>query len=172
MTSLGKVFTGLIFLLSTVFFTFSVAVIATHSDRKENAAALEAEARDSEARNNQLRELQQSYTDELQIESRSRRHALAALQTQYEAAEFNYFQRESEATNLRKALTTASQTNAATQKDLRDAAATNRDLRTQIKTTKETRDQLFTEMVDAKKEFNNLQGVYQSLKDRADSMGL
>ena len=172
MTLLGKVFTGLIFLMSIVFFTFSVAVNASHVNTKVLAQQYQAEARATQERNRQLETLKTNYKTELEIEQLSRRSALAALQTQFEATNYNLLQLEIEAGELRKAMTIAAQTNDSTQKDFRDAAAQNRRLREEIEGVRQQRDQLFQTLVDAKDEFNQMQGVYQSLSDRADMLGV
>ncbi len=172
MSLLGKVFVGIIFFLSIVFFTFAVLINATHIDHKTLAADYDAEFRDSQERNTQLQELQESYEEELRIEKSSRREALAALQTQYEAATFNFNQLEAQASGLRQELITATQANGASQEDLKAAGEKNRQLRDAMAQAKQTRDQLFDQLIEAKDEFNRLQGTHQSLSERAASMGL
>jgi septal ring factor EnvC (AmiA/AmiB activator) len=170
MTLLGKVFIGLILLLSIVFFSFAVAVNASHVNTKELAAQYEQQARESETRNTQLEALRDSYKAEIDIEQASKRAALAALQTQYEAAEYRLLQLEIEAGQLRQALTVAVQTNDATQKDLRDAAERNRQLREEIDQAKTRRDDLFRQLLDAHGEYVRLQGAHQALSDRSSSL--
>lgn len=170
MTLLGKVFVGLILLLSIVFFTFAVAVNASHVNTRELAAAYEQEARDAEDVNNQLEELKAKYKSEIEIEQASKQAALAALQTQYEATENELLKLEIQAGELRKAMTIASQTNGSTQKDLKDAADRNRELRDQMAGVKTKRDDVLNQLVELRAEFAGLQGVYQSLSQRAASI--
>ncbi|MFN3189756.1 MAG: hypothetical protein ACE361_04455 [Aureliella sp.] len=167
MTLLGKVFTGLIFFMSLMFFTFAIGVNASHVDTKQLAADYEAEARAAVARNGQLEELRDTYKAEVQIERDSRSSALAALQRQLELANFNFLQQEAKASALRKQLTETAQTNQQTQDDLKAAASNNRQLREQLKETVGKRDQLFDQLIELRDQFNQLQGVYQSLNDRA-----
>ena len=170
MTLLGKVFVGLILLLSIVFFTFAVAVNASHVNTRELASAYEQEARDVEGVNRQLETLKAKYKSEIEIEQASKQAALAALQTQYEATENQLLQLEIQAGELRKALTIASQTNGSTQKDLKDAADRNRALRDQMADVKAKRDEVLKQLIEVRAEFAGLQGVYQSLSQRVASM--
>ncbi|MEM8732757.1 MAG: hypothetical protein AAGG44_00950 [Planctomycetota bacterium] len=169
MTLLGKVFTGLIFFMSLMFFTFAIGVNASHVDTKQLAADYEAEARASVARNGQLEELRDTYKEEVQIERDSRSAALASLQRQLELANFNFLQQEAKASELRKQLTETAQTNQQTQADLKTAASENRKLREQLESTVKKRDELFDQLIKIRDEFNQLQGVYQSLRDRAEA---
>lgn len=169
MTLLGKVFTGLIFFMSLMFFTFAIGVNASHVDTKQLAADYEAEARASTARNGQLEELRDTYKAEVQIERDSRSAALAALQRQLELANFNFLQQEGKASALRKQLTETAQANEQTQAELKSAATSNRELRVQLEAAIAKRDQLFAELISVRDEFNQLQGVYQALSDRADA---
>ena len=170
MTLLAKVFTVLIFRLSVIFFAFAVVVNASHVNTRDVASKYSQEAQAAEARNRQLESLRENYKSELEIEQISKRAALAALQSQYEAAAANLLQLEVQAGELRKALTVATQTNDSTQRDLRDAADQNRDLRAQIDEARAKRDQLFDSLVTAKQEFNQFQGTLQSLSERAQSV--
>ncbi len=170
MTLLGKVFVGLILLLSIVFFTFAVAVNASHVNTRELATEYQQEARDVENVNSELDALKAQYKSEIEIEQASKRAALAALQTQYEATENQLLQLEIQAGELRKALTIASQTNGSTQKDLRDAADRNRVLRDQIADIRAKRDEVLKQLVEIRAESAGLQGVYQSLSQRAASI--
>ncbi|MCR9294260.1 MAG: hypothetical protein NXI32_16195 [bacterium] len=170
MTQLGKVFVGLILLLSILFFTFSVGVNASHVNTRELAAEYEQQAREAEATNSQLQTLKDNYKTEIEIEQASKRAALAALQTQYEAVEARLLQLEIQAGELRKTLTIAAQTNDSTQKDLRDAADQNRQVRARIEQIKQERDKTLKDLIAVSAEIASLQGVFQSLSERAASM--
>ncbi|MEM7473358.1 MAG: hypothetical protein AAF483_00055 [Planctomycetota bacterium] len=171
MNLLGKVFIGLIFLLSITFFTYAVMMNASHIDHNAVASSYSAEAQISEARNQQLEALLQTYTTELNNELASRREALAALQIQVEDANAAYLAKEKEASDLRAALTTVAQNNETAHADMRQKADTNRNLREQIATTKQQRDELYQKLIDAKAAYNGFQGTLRSLQDRATDLG-
>ncbi len=97
MTLLGKVFTGLIFLLSVIFFALAVAVNASHINQKTRAANFQTKASAAEQRNQQLTTTLEELKTELAIEQAARRTALASLQTQYEQAVNDYQSKEAEA---------------------------------------------------------------------------
>lgn len=97
MTLVGKIFTVLIFVMSTVFLAFSVMVFATHKNWKEIAtntdtaggkklgyqqqlANMEQLKRDADAQIQKLK-------DEFRIETAARAHAIAALHTRAIKAE-------------------------------------------------------------------------------------
>ena len=54
MTLLGKVFTGLVFLLSVIFFSLAVAVNASHINQKTRAETFSKQAADAQQKNTQL----------------------------------------------------------------------------------------------------------------------
>lgn len=172
MTLLGKVFTCLVLMMSAIFFTFSVVVNASHVNVKEKSAEYEQQSRDVQARNTQLETLKNHYKEELAIEQQSRRSALAALQTQYEAAENRLLVLETQAAELRSNLSAAARTNDSTHGDLRAAADANRKIREQIAEARQKRDELFSSLLKAREEFTQLQGVNQALADRAGSLDL
>ena len=170
MTTLGKVFTGLIFFLSILFFTLSVGVNASHVDRKTEAAEFDAQARESQTKNGELDKLLTDTKAELEIEQESRRNALAALQIQLDA-------RQAELEAMERALSQAQGEHSNqvrdlqnTQQDLSSQTQQNEQLRDQVETAKNKRDELFQQLVTAKDEFNKLQGSLQALQARQQQL--
>ena len=104
MTLLGKVFTGLLFLLSVIFFTLAVAVNASHVDYrklvKDPATGYEARVKKAEEKNKQLTTTLEDTKSELSIEQAARRSALGALQTQIEQRESELAAQEGELKKL------------------------------------------------------------------------
>ncbi|MFK7735894.1 MAG: hypothetical protein AB8B50_07705 [Pirellulaceae bacterium] len=170
MTLLGKVFTGLIFCLSLFFFAVALIANATHIDNKQLAADLEAKVREASTRNQELEELATTYKTEVQNEKASRSAALAALQRQLELANYNFLQQEVKARDLRVELTRIAQTNRDTQGELSDKSNENRALRVKLAESVANRDKLFQEMLSINDQLNQLQGVSQTLRDRAESL--
>jgi hypothetical protein len=115
MTLVGKIFTVLIFVMSTVFLAFSVMVFATHKNWKEYAtntvttggkklglerqkADLEQVLRDANAQIQKLK-------DEYKVETAARAHAIAALTTRLVKAEGELSRKESDLATLQTTLT-------------------------------------------------------------------
>lgn len=174
MTLLGKVFTGLLFLLSVIFFTLAVAVNASHVDYRElvknPTTGYEARVKKAEEKNRQLTTTLEEIKSELSIEQAARRSALGALQTQIEQRESELAAQEGELTKLLAAHTLLVATEQQTQQDLSARTKDNETLRKQIVDAREDRDQLFGRMTKAVDDYTRLQGMYQSLNERIQQL--
>jgi len=174
MTLLGKVFTGLLFLLSVIFFTLAVAVNASHVDYrklvKDPATGLEARLKKAELKSQQLTTTLEETKSELSIEQAARRSALGALQTQIEQRESLNAAQEAELTNLLSAHTLLVQTEQATQQALSTSTKDNETLRKQIVDAREDRDQTFGRFTKAIDEKTRLEGMFQSLNERLQQL--
>jgi hypothetical protein len=170
MTLLGKVFTGLIFLLSVIFFSLAVAVNASHINQKTLATKYQTEAKAAQGKNTELTRLLETTKDELAIEQLARRSALGALQTQLGQMQEGLQKKELELQNAQSALTQLVATEKQTQDELQAKSADNELLRKQMVDAREDRNQLFQRLVTVKDEFNRLQGIYQSDKVRERDM--
>lgn len=164
MTLLGKVFTGLVFLLSVIFFALSVAVNAQHINQKTLANTLKTQVTNLTTENNELKGIIQDTKTELAIEQAARRNALAALQSQLDDKQDELEKQETTLANLQSAHTSTVQTLEATQVDLKKQTSDNEDLRKKFVDAKLDRDQIFQRLVAAKDEYNRLQGAMQSLQ--------
>ena len=170
MTLLGKVFTGLIFLLSVIFFALAVTVNATHINNKELADKFQKQASDAERKNTELSGLLEETKTELAIEQAARVAALASLQTQLDQAQQDLSMQQATLSNLQSAHTLLVQTENATQLELKAKSDDNALLRTQIVSARQDRDQMFQRLVAAKDEFTRLQGVFQALQERESQL--
>ena len=92
MTLLGKIFTGLIFVMSVLFLGLAISVYATHvnwrklADNTDPAAPGLKQQRDKQLEvNRQLKERQADLTASIALEQAARRFALAALETKLKA---------------------------------------------------------------------------------------
>jgi hypothetical protein len=174
MTLLGKVFTGLLFLLSVIFFTLAVAVNASHVDYrklvKDPATGFEARVKKAEEKNKQLTTTLEDTKSELSIEQAARRSALGALQTQIEQRENELAAQEGELKKLLAAHTALVLTEQQTQQDLSARTKDNETLRKQIVEAREDRDQTFARYTKALDERTRLEGMYQSLNERLQQL--
>ena len=174
MTLLGKVFTGLLFLLSVIFFTLAVAVNASHVDYsklvKDPTNGLEARLKKAEGKAQQLTATLEDIKSELSIEQAARRSALGALQTQIEQRETELATQEAQLTKLLAAHTALVATEQQTQQDLSARTKDNETLRKQIVDAREDRDQTFGKYVKAIDDYTRLQGMYQSLDERLQQL--
>ena len=174
MTLLGKVFTGLLFLLSVIFFTLAVAVNASHVDYrkvvKDPATGLEARLKKAEEKNKQLTTTLEDTKGELSIEQAARRSALGALQTQIEQRESELAAQEGELKKLLAAHTALVSTEQQTQQDLSARTKDNETLRKLIVEAREDRDQTFARYTKALDEKIRLEGMYQSVDERLQQL--
>ena len=174
MTLLGKVFTGLLFLLSVIFFTLAVAVNASHVDYrklvKDPATGFEARLKKAELKSQQLTTTLEETKGELSIEQAARRSALGALQTQIEQRESELAAQEAELTKLLAAHTALVLTEQQTQQDLGARTKDNETLRKQIVDAREDRDQTFGRLTKAIDEKTRLEGMFQSLNERLQQL--
>lgn len=167
MTLLAKVFTGLIFVLSVIFFSFAVAVNATHINQKALAAKFQAQATAAQQKNTELETLLEELKDELAINQAARRSALATLQSQLAAKNDELEKKEMELEEKQKSVTLLSATEKQTQLDLKALTDDNELLRKQMVNTREDRNQIFQRLVTTKDQLNRMQGKLQSTEERA-----
>jgi hypothetical protein len=166
MNLLGKVFTGLIFLLSVIFFSLAVAVNASHINQKTLAEKYQKEAQDFERKNKELTSLLEVAKDELSLEQAARRSALAALQTQLEQKKDELQKKEIELESVQSAHTNLVATEKETQQELKARTDDNELLRKQMVDAREDRNQLFQRLLASKDQLNRLQGIYQAERER------
>lgn len=166
MTLLGKVFTGLIFLLSVIFFSLAVAVNASHINQKTLAIKYQDQAKTAQLKNAELTSLLETTKDELAIEQLARRSALGALQTQLGDMKNDLQKKEEQLQEATKSLTVFIGKEKDTQTTLEASTKDNELLRKQMVDAREDRNQLFQRLVGTKDQLNRLQGIYQSELER------
>lgn len=170
MTLLGKVFTGLIFLLSVIFFSLAVAVNASHINQKTLATKYQADAQTAQRKNTELTSLLETTKDELAIEQLARRSALGALQTQLGDMKDDLQKKEKQLQDAQASLTQFTSTEKQTQTELKARTDDNELLRKQMVDAREDRNQLFQRLVGTTDQFVKLQGTNQSLLARASDL--
>jgi hypothetical protein len=169
MTLLGKIFTGLIAVLSILFFAFAVGINSSHRDYqalvKDPTTGLEKKLKDAEGKNSQLAQQLEAVKTELAVEQTARRSALASLQSQLEQKEAELSTQEAELTKQLSALTDAVATERITQQELAARSAENDKLREQIVQAREDRNKQYNLLVEKIIELNNYQGKLQALDE-------
>lgn len=85
MTLLGKIFTGLILVMSVLFLGLAISVYATHQNWREVSQKTTKDLREQERVNAQLKTRQADLLAAIALEETSRRYALAALETKLRA---------------------------------------------------------------------------------------
>lgn len=166
MTLLGKVFTGIIAVLSIAFMVIAVLVNSTHIDQRNRAETFKKQA---DAANQEKTSLQTKLEDlkkELAIEQMARRTALASLQSQLDQQSGELTEKEKQLRELQSAHTSSVAAEKTTTETLKARSDENQLLRTQIVSTKADRDQLFQRLVETKDAFNRLQGEWERLSER------
>jgi predicted nucleic acid-binding Zn-ribbon protein len=164
MTLVGKIFTVLIFVMSTVFLAFSVMVFATHKNWKEYAtntdtaggkklglqqqyANLEQLKRDADAQIQKLKE-------EMKIETAARAHILAALHTRAVKAEGELRQKTADYDTLFTNHTQVAKASEVAQKRLTDLEAEIAGIRADLRTTEKDLDAKVLEVVKLTDDLN------------------
>ncbi len=133
MTFLGKMFTGIIFVLSVCFFVVSLLVLGTHIDNKDLADKSKKAADKANAEKNALQEKLEQLKREYAIEQMARRTALASLQTQVSQIANDLSDKEKELRDLQSAHTAIVADAKTTSETLKARSAENELLREQMK---------------------------------------
>ena len=173
MTLLGKSFTAVILILSTVFMALALAVNASHRNWRDIAVSgvngkpgLKKQIEDISRVNEQLREARQRTLADLDREQAARQTALAALQTQLDQLEGNLQSSEQSVQQLTAQLTVLSQTDLSRAQELERLTTENARLRTQVRSEQQDRDTLFAQALQLTDEMNRLRGFKQQLEQR------
>ncbi|MFO0942594.1 MAG: hypothetical protein U0930_17800 [Pirellulales bacterium] len=166
MTFLGKIFTGIIFVLSIGFFFVSLQVLGTHIDHKaladQKSKAADKANQEKRALEEKLEQLKREYA----IEQMARRTALASLQTQYSQISNELSGKETQLRDLQSAHTLASAAEKTLTETLKARSDENELLREHLKSKIEERNQLYKKVVDATDSRNRLQGDHDRLLER------
>ena len=173
MTLLGKSFTAIILILSTVFMVLALAVNATHRNWRDvvltginGQPGLKAKIESITRTNEQLRDARQRTLASLDREQAARRTALAELQTQLDSLSALLLASESEVVSLRAANGVLIQTDESRANELERLTAENAELRTAVRTEQQDRDLLFTQTLELTDQMNKLRGFKQQLEER------
>ena len=175
MTTLGKVFTVLIFIMSILFMGFSVVVFATHrnwkmlvdnTDTAKGPLGLKQQLQAQVETNNGLRAELDSLTNRLAVEMAARRSALASLETKLADAQQRLTQKEAELAGLQSAQTEATAALNLAETRLAELVEDIKKLREEIRLVQGQRDESFQRVVDLTDKLYSAAGVERNLKER------
>ena len=175
MTTLGKVFTVLIFIMSILFMGFSVVVFATHrnwkmlvdnTDTAKGPLGLKQQLQAQVETNKGLRAELDSLTNRLAVEMAARRSALAALETKLADAQQRLTQKEAELAGLQSAQTEAPAALNLAETRLAELVEDIKKLREEIRMVQGQRDESFQRVVDLTDKLYSAAGVERNLKER------
>jgi regulator of replication initiation timing len=175
MTTLGKVFTVLIFIMSILFMGFSVVVFATHrnwkmlvdnTDTAKGPLGLKQQLQAQVETNKGLRAELDSLTNRLAVEMAARRSALASLETKLADAQQRLSQKEAELAGLQSAQTEATAALHLAETRLAELVEDIKKLRDEIRLVQGQRDESFQRVVDLTDKLYSAAGVERNLKER------
>ncbi len=175
MTTLGKVFTVLIFIMSILFMGFSVVVFATHrnwkllvdnTDTAKGPLGLKQQLQAQVETNKGLRAELDSLTNRLAVEMAARRSALSALETKLADAQQRLAQKEAELAGLQSAQTEATAALNLAETRLATLVEDIKKLRDEIRLVQGQRDDSFQKVVDLTDKLYAAAGVERNLKER------
>jgi small-conductance mechanosensitive channel len=175
MTTLGKVFTVLIFIMSILFMGFSVVVFATHrnwkmlvdnTDTAKGPLGLKQQLQAQVETNKGLRAELDSLTNRLAVEMAARRSALAALETKLADAQQRLTQKEAELAGLQSAQTEATAALNLAETRLAELVEDIKKLRDEIRLVQGQRDESFQRVVALTDKLYSAAGVERNLKER------
>ncbi|MCU0978077.1 MAG: hypothetical protein MUF25_02800 [Pirellulaceae bacterium] len=179
MTTLGKVFTVLIFIMSILFMGFSVVVFATHrnwkmlvdnTDTAKGPLGLKQQLQAQVETNNGLRAELDSLTNRLAVEMAARRSALASLETKLADAQQRLTQKEAELAGLQSAQTEATAALNLAETRLAELVEDIKKLREEIRMVQGQRDESFQRVVDLTDKLYSAAGVERNLKERESQL--
>jgi small-conductance mechanosensitive channel len=179
MTTLGKVFTVLIFIMSILFMGFSVVVFATHrnwkmlvdnTDTAKGPLGLKQQLQAQVETNNGLRAELDSLTNRLAVEMAARRSALASLETKLADAQQRLTQKEAELAGLQSAQTEATAALNLAETRLAELVEDIKKLREEIRLVQGQRDESFQRVVDLTDKLYSAAGVERNLKERESQL--
>jgi hypothetical protein len=177
MTTVGKIFTVLIFIMSLVFMSFAVMVFATHQNWRNEVESTDSSKpglkRRLELLTAQLAAAKQEHEktkQQLALEQASRRQALAALQTRISQAEALNARQEKELADLDAALKLATESANTAQTRLVALEAEIAKVRKETQLAQLDRDMQFTKVVELTDRLNQDEVKRQALEERGNQL--
>ncbi len=174
MTLLGKVFVGIVFCLSLIFFFVSLMVNATHIKYRDlvedKSNGLKVQLSREQAKSNELTQLVAKLKDAQALEQLARRSALSALQTQLERLSSDVAEKEKQLAEAQSQLTKLVVTEQQTQQELAARTTENEDLRKRLVQAREDRNAQYQKFVKSYNDFLQIQGEKKTLREAADAL--
>jgi len=166
MTLLGKIFTGLIVMMSVLFLGLAISVYATHVNWREKHSEMAKELTVQSDVNRQLRERQADLTAAIALEQAARRYALAALETKLKTRsdELEVVQQELAKLTATEGITAGALVTA--QNELTAITAEVKALRDEVRVAQQDVDRQFDVVVQLTDETNQMRRVKSDLENR------
>ena len=170
MTLLGKIFVGLITLLSLVFLGLAIAVTATHRNWRDvvldPVKGLKVVAEAKERTNQQLQQSLQKNKEELAQEQAARRTALAALESRVAIYEEQLSNSQKKQEALQSQVTENISIDKSRADELERLSKDNTNLRAQILAERQERDVLFVRASKVTDQLSLYRGLSDNLEER------
>lgn len=166
MTLLGKIFTGLIAVMSVLFLALAISVYATHVNWRDQALALQEKVSLQEKANTQLQERENDLKAAIALEQSARRMVLAALESKLKLRSDELARVQEE---LAKMTATEGQTAGAlktAQQELTNITNEVKGLRDTVRESQKDVDSQFEMVVKLTDEVNQMRRVKADLEDR------
>ncbi|MFN7720190.1 MAG: hypothetical protein ACK5PD_02150, partial [Pirellulaceae bacterium] len=174
MTLLGKVFTGLIFVLSVAFFSLALAVNATHTKWKDAvlnpSTGFNVQISRLQAGNKELQTSLLTAKNEIAQEQAARRVTLAALQTQLDALKDQLSQKTAELQDMQASVTQMTQTLNATQTELQRVTTENTAVKQQLDQVMNDRNDLKAKVIALTDDVNNKKVLLATLENKISDL--
>ncbi len=173
MTLLGKIFTGLIFVMSVLFLGLAISVYATHvnwrklADNTDPGAPGLKQQRDKQLEvNRQLKERQADLTASIALEQAARRFALAALETKLKARSDELERVQQELAKQTATAGTSAGALVTAQSELTAITTEVQALRDEVQAAQKDADGKFAAMVEMTDEVNQMRRLKADLENR------
>lgn len=166
MTLVGKIFTGFIFVMSVMYMTGAIFIFATHTNWKEKATQLDAEYKNQNQINEQLKTQLEQLKSRIAMEQAARRFLLASLQTKFTEAEKQLVERQKQLETLTAAETKNSSALDVASKQLADLTGEVAGLRTEIARAYQNVDTTLARVVEVTDQNNQSQRTQAELMAR------
>ena len=166
MTLLGKIFTGLIVMMSVLFLGLAIAVYATHVNWRKVVLGLEQQVKTQENVNRQLKERQADLLAAINLEQAARRFALAALETKLKARSEELERVQQELAKLTATEGTTAGALVTAQNELSNITAEVKTLRDSVRAAQQDADTKFATTVKLTDEINQMQRAKKVLENR------
>ena len=173
MTLLGKIFTGLIAVMSVIFLGLAICVYATHVNWRNLVMSTDPASPGLQQRldtqldvNRQLKERQEDLKSAINLEQTARRFALAALETKLTARSQELERVQQELAKLTATEGTTAGALVTAQNELTNITAEVKTLREDVRAAQQDADAKFASMVKLTDEINQMRRVRTELENR------
>jgi len=166
MNLVGKIFIVLIFLMSTLFMGFAVAIYASHVNWKTAAAALEDQLTEEKSKSVKLSDERDRLETERGKAEMEQRKALSSLATEKQTLEAQQEEATKQLTALNQDVRDATATLGTAHATLADLRKQVVGLRDEIRKEQEEKDAAFSDVVELTDQLHDLANDLKTLQDR------